>query len=254
MAGLGQGMAMEIAEPAGSDDPFVQPGYRRRIEIAAQDGAVLARLEDDLHAMAVRLRHRQGQVLEVEPQMVRAPWSTCPGALAKLRETFEGRPLAEVTARLEKRQNCTHLHDLAVLAATHAADAQVTRYDIAAGDPLAGRRVLEIRRNGETAWRWVEQYDVLVSPAEVAGMTLLTLRDWIAALSGASQEAARLLQWAGLVAHGRTLAPVRQGRAADLPANCYTLQPERAAVAERIGIVRDFSAGVDEPLAGFPEA
>lgn len=240
------------ADPARTNDPFAAPGYRRRIIVEPRKDAVTARLEDDLHAMAVRLRHSEGQVLAVEPLMVRAPWSTCPGALAKLRETFERRPLAEVTARLEKRHNCTHLHDLAVLAAAHAEDAVPLTYDIAASDPAEGLRALEIRRNGETVWHWVERNDVLVAPGEVAGQTLLTLRDWIAALTGPEQEAARLLQWAGLVAHGRTLPPVRQGRAADLPANCYTLQPERAALAERIGQMRDFSLGAEEPLAGFP--
>lgn len=235
-------------------DPFALPGYRRRIEIVPEAGSVLARLEDDLHAMAVRLRHGDGRVDAVEPVMERAPWSTCPGAIAQLRATFAGRPLAEVTARLEKRQNCTHLHDLAVLAAAHAGDSGPVRFDLAASDPVDGRRMLEIRRNGVTIWHWAEQDDLLVAPAAVAGLTLLTLRDWIAALSGPDQEAARLLQWGGLVAHGRTLPPERQNRAADLPASCYTLQPERAAMAERVGLVRDFSTGTAEPLGGFPKA
>lgn len=239
---------MDSVEPAGALAPFARPGYRRRIEIVPEKGAVLARLEDDHHAMAVRLRHAEGQVLAVEPAMIRAPWSTCPGAIAQLRQTFAGRSLAEVTARLEKRQNCTHLHDLAVLAAAHAADQAATLYDMAANDPVASLRVLEIQRNGETVWRWVERDNVLVQPAAIAGLTLLSLRDWIAGLSGLEQEAARLLQWGGLVAHGRTLPPERQERAADLPANCYTLQPERAAVAKRIGLKRDFSSGADTPL------
>ena len=241
-------------ENSAPDTPFARPGYRRRIEILPEHGAVLAMLEDDLHAMAVRLRHAAGQVLAVEPVMIRAPWNTCPGALAQLQQTFTGKPLAEVTARQEKRQNCTHLHDLAVLAAAHARDAEATRFDLAASDPVDGERSLEIRRNGETVWHWVERDEVLVAPAGVAGMTLLTLRDWIASLSGAEQEAARLLQWGGLVAHGRTLPPERQNRADVLPASCYTLQPERAAVAERIGLVRDFSSGAAEPLDGFPKA
>lgn len=253
MAGLGQGMEMENATPTVPEDPFARPGYRRRIEILPEDGAVMARLEDDLHAMAVCLRHGDGQVLAVEPVMVRAPWNTCPGALARLQQTFTGKPLAEVTARQEKRQNCTHLHDLAVLAAAHATDGEVTRFDLAASDPVDGQRSLEVRRNGITVWHWVERDEVLVEPEGVAGLTLLTLRDWIAGLSGPEQEAARLLQWGGLVAHGRTLPPERQNRADALPASCYTLQPERAAVAERIGLVRDFSSGTAEPLESFPK-
>ena len=62
-----------------------------------------------------------------------------------------------------------------------------------------------------------------------------------------------MLQWAGLVAHGRTIPLEQQSRAADLPPNCYSFQPERAAVAERIGLLRDFSQSPQAPLDGFAD-
>jgi len=66
------------------------PGYRRRIRIeprtSAEGGAVLAMLEDDMHCMAVTLRHEGGVVTAVEPVMERAPWTTCPGAGATDRD------------------------------------------------------------------------------------------------------------------------------------------------------------------------
>ena len=79
-------------------------------------------LEDDIHCLAVTLRHDGVRVTAIEPLFERAPWTTCPGAVARLTETFSGKSLAEVNARADKKQNCTHLHDMAVLAAVHAAD------------------------------------------------------------------------------------------------------------------------------------
>lgn len=235
------------------------PGYRRRIRIEpgpieAGGAAVLAMLEDDMHRMAVRLRHDGETVSAVEPVMERAPWTTCPGARAQLVQTFAGQPLSEVTVRREKRANCTHLHDLAVLAAAHAPDGRATTYDVLVSDPIEGERILELRRDGERVLRWVEREGKLVEPAGTAGVALPMLRDWIATLPAAEQEPARLLQWAGLVAHGRTIPIERQSIAADIPPNCYTFQPERAAVAIRNGVIRDFSDGSNVPLDGMASA
>jgi len=227
------------------------PGYRRRIRIEPAPGAVLAMLEDDMHCLGVILRHDGEKVLAVEPDTERMPWNTCPGAAAKLVETFEGQPLSEVTARREKKQNCTHLHDLAVLAAAHAGDGQGLLYEVFASDPVDGERVLEVRRDGQCLHRWIERDGVLAEPAEIVGVHLMSLRDWINALPAEQQESARILQWCSLVAHGRTMTMEEQSRAADLPPNCYTFQPERAKVADRIGEQFDFSGGSRVPLGAI---
>jgi hypothetical protein len=210
-------------------------------------------LEDDMHCMAVSLRHVAGVVTAVEPVMERVPWTTCPGARAQLVETFAGQPLGEVTTRREKRANCTHLHDLAVLAAAHARDGAALVYDVAVSDPIAGERILELRRDGDPVLRWRERSGLLVAPASASGLALPALRDWIATLPAAEQEPARILQWAGLVAHCRTLPFEQQSIATNLPPSCYTFQPERAVHATRIGVPLDFSAGSREPLEGFGE-
>lgn len=228
-----------------------QPGYRRAIRVIPCARAVLAMLEDDLHCLGVILRHDRVTVVAVEPVADRLPWNTCPGAAAKLVETFEGSSLEDVTARRDKKANCTHFHDLAVLAAAHVFDGMPLSYDIIATDPVDDVRWLEIRRNGLLVHTWMENAGVLSWPAEVAGLSLLTMRDHIAGLTGVEQEAARLLQWASLVAHGRTILDHLQSRASDLPANCFTLQPERALTAERVGDKVDFSEGSRMPLAGF---
>jgi len=228
-----------------------RPGFRRRIVVSAQAGAALAMLEDDIHCLSVTLRHDGERVKGIEPLFERAPWTTCPGALARLTQTFAGQLLSDVTARREKKQNCTHLHDMAVLAAAHAGDRGRITYDMLATDPRNGERILEIRRDGAAVHRWVERGGKLVEPAELAGQKLSTLRDWISSLGEPEQEAARLLQWAAIVAHGRTLPFEHQSNASDMQLNCYTFQPERVADAIRNDDRRDFSDASLVPLAGF---
>lgn len=227
------------------------PGYRRRLRVEVGEGAVVAQLEDDYHCMSVTLEHDGGRVTAVIPDMNRAPWTTCPGALDKLVETFSGQLLTDVTVRREKVQNCTHLHDLAVLAAAHAGTVGGRTYDVFASDPVDGERILEIRRDGKTAMHWVERDGVLVSPDVIAGLTLMTLRDWIATLPEGERETARLLQWASIVAHGRTLPWGRMYLAKNMPPNCYSFQPERAADASRVGKIIDFSMAGAAPLDSY---
>lgn len=228
-----------------------RPGFRRRVVVRAGPGTVAALLEDDIHCLAVILRHDGTHVTAIEPSFPRAPWSTCPGAIDKLVETFAGLPLAEVTARRDKKQNCTHLHDMAVLAAAHAHETREFVYDILVTDPAGGRRSLELRRDGGLLHAWSEQDSVLTAPPEIAGRTLFSLRDWIGTLSGVEQESARLLQWSSMVAMGRTMPMEQQSNASAMPPNCYTFQPERAVSARQLGIRRDFSDGREEPLDGL---
>ncbi|MET1756719.1 DUF2889 domain-containing protein [Novosphingobium sp. RD2P27] len=217
-------------------------GYRRCIQVVPDHGRVTALLEDDIHSMAVRLHHDGLRVNEVETFLDRMPWNTCPGAAAVLVDTFSGKPLAEVTLRTARKANCTHLHDLAVIAAQHAQDSAETIFDIRVSDPVDGLRMLELDRNGNAVLQWVEQDGQIVSPPEVAGRSLMTLRDALSAMSPEQSQAGRLLQWAGLVAHGRTIPLERQSDAMQMPANCYAFQPKRALLARRVGAVIDFTS------------
>jgi hypothetical protein len=230
----------------------VLPGYRRRFRVTPAAGWVKAELEDDMHCMAVLLRHRDGVVTAVEAEQDRAPWNTCGGAMDQLVQTFAGQRLEGFADRGEKTLNCTHLYDLAQLAAAHAQDQAPIIYDILVSDPVEGRRRMELRRDGAPLMRWVEEDGRLVEPAEIAGLTLLTLSPWISSLDPARQEPARLLRWGGLVAHGRTLPFEEQSDATRMPPNCYTFQPEQAVHARRIGKSRDFSTGHEEPLGHKP--
>src|SRR5688500_11016874 len=124
------------------------PGFRRRFVVTSGEGWVRSAVEDDFHCMIVTIRHSGGVAMAIEPQMERAPWTTCPGAIEQLKATFTGVRLDEFAQRGEKQQNCPHLHDLAVIAAAHAADPQPLVYDIHTADPVDGVVRTELRRDG----------------------------------------------------------------------------------------------------------
>ncbi len=225
------------------------PGFRRRFRITPAPHSVRCEVEDDFHCMEVTLHHELGVATRVEAIMHRAPWTTCPGAQQKVQETFTGVRLDEFARRGEKKDNCTHLYDLALLAAGHAGEDRVQQYDILVSDPdEKGVNLAAIRRNGETLLYWEVQGFVMVEPSEAAGIRLDRLNDWIAGLDAPLQEPARLLRWAVMIAHGRVLPMEAQSDATKMPPNCYTFQPHRAVNALRIGLIRDFSNDESQPL------
>lgn len=226
-------------------------GYRRRFIITPGEGWVQSALEDDFHCMAVLIRHDGEVATAIEPLMERAPWTTCPGAVEQLKQSFVGVRLDAFAERGEKQQNCTHLHDLAVLGAAHATDRAPLVYDILVSDPIDGALRAELRRDGTPVMSWTLEGMEIVDPAELAGQRLDALSPWIKTLDPVRQEEAKILRWATMVAHGRTLPMEEQSDATRMPPNCFTFQPHRAAVAVRVGKIRDFSTGEAQPLDGF---
>lgn len=230
------------------------PGFRRRFRVIPAEGRVQAEVEDDFHRMSVIVHHDGATATAIEPDMRRAPWTTCPGAIDKLKQTFAGVALKDFPIRGEKKINCTHLYDLAILAAEHAFDQAPTIYDILVSDPVDGRRRAELRKNGVALLAWTEEKFRLVEPPEVAGLTLDKLRTWIETLDPSKQRAAKLLQWGNMIANGRGIPLEQQSDATKMPPNCYSFQPERAVSATRVGVIRDFSGGDAEPLADHKPA
>lgn len=228
-------------------------GFRRRFRIVPEAGRIRAAVEDDYHCMAVEIRHDKGAITAVTPIMDRAPWSTCSGAVSQLKTTFEGATLEQAAALGGKKLNCTHLYDLAVLCAAHAGDAAPTQYDIFTADPVEGWIATEILRNGVAQLRWEHENDVLCAPEELRGRSLFALREWIDGLEPGLREAARLLQWGTIIAHGRQIPLDRQNDARRMPPNCYTFQPENAVKAVRVGRIVDFSREPVEPLDHYDE-
>jgi hypothetical protein len=224
------------------------PGFRRRFRITPEAGSVQAEVEDDFHRMSVTVHHDGGVATSVDPVLTRAPWTTCPGAVEQLKQSFTGAALDRFAVNGDKSENCTHLFDLAQLAAAHAYDAAPTVYDIFVTDPVDGKRHAELVRNGAVQLRWIESGFRLMDPPELAGMSLDKMRPWIESLDTAQQEAARLLRWGTMLANGRTIPMEKQSDASRMPSNCYTFQPLRKMDAKRIGKIRDFSDGKTQPL------
>lgn len=227
------------------------PGFRRRFRILPGVGEVSAAVEDDFHRMTVTLRHDVTTILAADGRTIRAPWSTCPGAEQVLRDTFVGTPLAQAARRGLKQENCTHLYDLALLAAAHAGEAEALVYDVLVSDPVDGVGIAEIRSNGVPVLRWSLGGMDLTAPIDLAGTSLFALRDWIGQQDADRREAAKILQWACLIAHGRQIALAEQSDATRMPPNCYTFQPDRARRAARIGKIVDFSRGARQPLGSI---
>ncbi len=229
------------------------PGFRRRFRITPVPGCVECEVEDDYHRMRVSVRHDNIVATSVAAAVVRAPWTTCPGAAEKCRQTFTGVALAAFPARREKASNCTHLYDLALLAAAHACDERPIQYDIHVSDPVDGVRDARIYCDGGEVLAWSDCNFRIVAPAGLEGMPIIDSRSWLESLPAAKREAARLLSWGSVIAHGRTIPLAQQSDASRMPPSCYTFQPERAAQARRIGEIRDFSDGGMQPLADLEE-
>jgi len=235
-------------------------GFRRRILIEPGAGQVTAELEDDYHRMVVTLSHEGGVVTRVESAMKRAPWTACPGAMARLQETFTGVALADVARRGEKSTNCTHLHDLATFAAAHANSAAPIDYDlhvsVSADGTLEGRRTAHLRRDGVALLDWTLDGMRFVAPEALAGAGLMEIGAYIAAQDKTMAEAIRILRWAAIVALGRMMdMPANMSATTFAGGNCYNFQPERAADSFRKpGADVDFSTAGMEPLADRTEA
>ena len=130
-----------------------------------------------------------------------------------------------------------------MLAAAHAGDEAPLTYDILVSDAIDGLVHAEIRCDGRVIHRIAHRDDIITAPEALAGTSLFKLRGWIDGLTGGEQEAARLLQWGTIIAHGRAYSIDRLSDASKMPPNCYTFQPDNKSVAKRVGAVFDFSQG-----------
>jgi hypothetical protein len=198
----------------------------------------------------VTVHHQDGVATVIEPEFLRYPWSTCPGATARLKETFTGVRLEAFAERGEKGTNCTHLHDLAVLAAAHAVDDAPLIYDTYMPDNAERRYQSELRRNGETVLSWVHQNMKFLEPAELAGTSLMDMRKWLSGQDPQRQEYARILRLVSFIGQGRATPEVW-----DLPATsfqgqaCFTFQAHIVKDAHYVGVRYDFSISGKQILA-----
>jgi len=244
-----------------SDDatfPSWPPGVWRRIVLQPGPGWIGAVLEDDMHRMNLRLHHDGAHITALAAETLRAPWSACPGAGAFLAGELVGAELSEVAAR-DPSVHCTHLFDLAVLAAAHAHDTAPTTFDLRVADRVEERTSATLCVDGAEAMRWRLDGTLIEGPEPFAGRDLRALSRWKGELGTRDAERALLLRRAVYISGARQYNPppmesAAQGGPLRLGV-CFNYQLPQAAQSRRHAVWRrDFSGSGEQPLGGVDAA
>jgi len=244
--------------------------FRRRIRLSKEgdnkNGVVHGALEDCNHGFQSTVTYENGQITNIKPQFMRIPFTTCDGAYRPL-QNLTGTSVAATPAELiviaPPLSNCTHLHDLTLLAIAHTQRKENTvQYDVEVTDAVEG--VSQLR-----AWRSINDGDkklmhhwqsanyMITSPLELKDKPLfMGFSRWAnEKYQGIENEAAFVLQKGNLVSIGRMLNvdAMEGSRAKDENDRvaCFTYSPENSGNAFRIGkTVRDFT-NTEEQLLKF---
>lgn len=228
------------------------PGLRRRILLQPEPGAVRAELEDDFHHFIVTLIHDGERIVRVTTAAPRHPWTSCPAAGDLLAARLAGVELGEADGFDSPFSHCTHMLDLALLAAAHARDAEPLLYSMFVSDPGAGLCSAQLWRDDRTLINWTLDGDRVASGAG-RGRNLRELRDWLAELPIALREAAMALRRAVFISAGRRYDYEGMNNAAELTKQagvCFSFQPVRSAQALPMrGSKLDFTVDRAGPLA-----
>lgn len=239
--------------------------FRRRLHWQARPGCVSVALEDSNHGFRLQLHHDGQQITQVVAEPVRHPFTTCPEAVVNVRQ-IEGLLLSDVAAlraRLPQPANCTHLVDMALLAASHAADLDQERhYDIAVEDEKDGLTVACISCNEQPIHTWTIREHTLQTPPELAGKPVMRgFYPWASThYTGLALEAAQLLQRGYFVAQARrsVYLPIEDypARSDGMPIGaCYSYNTGAVERGLRIhGSVRDYSQSSERLLQFDPSA
>jgi hypothetical protein len=235
--------------------PLIEPrrlGMRRVQMIAPQPGCVTAEVEDDYHRFFVELSHDGARITGVATNAKRFPWTTCPSAGDHLAERLTGVTLSEVAGHENPLTHCTHMLDLAILAAAHAQDSGPTVYEMMVDDPHAGPRAAILRRNGIETLRWLIDGTLLVAPGMMAGRDMRQLKHWIDEIDPELREPARVLRRGAYIARGRgfDFSQLTTASAVNAAVACYTFSREHGDDAWHIDeSMHDFDGLENRPLA-----
>jgi hypothetical protein len=238
----------------GEPNPSYGSGvFRRCLRWRATAGEVEVELEDSNHGFRLRLRHDGCRIVDLAVDPVRYPFTTCPEA-SRAVERIVGASVADAVKLREclpGGENCTHMVDMALMAAAHAGDVGVERlYDIAVADERDGVTEARIECDGELLYEWRVRANLIESPAALAGRPLMRgFYAWAAEAFGGGKalEAAQALQRGFFVAQARRYryAPVERYPAMTdgMPTgSCYSYNTGAVERALRIrGSVRDDS-------------
>jgi hypothetical protein len=248
------GFGRELPDPAWAIDAHAgEPGFRRRILIVPQAGHVRADLEDDFHHFIVDVAHDGETITAVDTGAPRYPWTTCIAAGPFLAERLRGTPIAGAAGFDAQLSHCTHLFDLALLAAANTGEPGPIFYAAFVADPVDGQTRAELRRNGQLVLAWALDGQTILAPSPHAGRSLRALRTWGVDLAPGDREQALILRRAVFLVQGRRFDPNTVGTAAQMTQQrgvCFTYDPARSANSYPIVESKlDFTREAEPPLA-----
>jgi hypothetical protein len=229
-----------------------KPALRRRILLQPGAGAVRGEVEDDFHHFVVTLFHDGFRITRVTTAALRHPWTTCPAAGVLLAARLVGVSLDAIVGFDSPFSHCTHMLDLALLAAAHARDGSPMLYSMFVSDPGTGPRVAQLWRDDSILLDWLLDGDRVASgPGE--GRNLRQLRRWLPEFPVHLHEPALALRRVVFISAGRQFDYEARNNASELAAQsgvCFSFQPIRAADALPMrGSKLDFTADRSGPLA-----
>ncbi|CAA0079047.1 Uncharacterised protein [Zhongshania aliphaticivorans] len=240
--------------------------YRRRIRLSNNGMRVYGELEDTHHAFRCTVSHDGHYVTDIQSDVIRIPFDTCPSASAPIRKLI-GLPLCddiqELIPSTDTQGNCTHLLDLTLMTIRHARRTQTEwLYDICIEDQLDGQAArTEIRTNGELSHSWTTLNWSIVEPEILKDKVLYKgFSKWASVeFSGDQKEAAFALQKGYFVSSARRYNLNTQAgqpaikEAQVMQGACFTYSSPQIEVAVRTANnARDFS-DTPEQLLTFQE-
>jgi hypothetical protein len=234
-------------------------GYRRAIRLHDLTGQATAEIEDDFHHFVVTVLHDGVRVTDARGQAIRYPWSSCPLAAGSL-AALAGLPISSdptaVYRHIDPLLQCTHMFEMAGLAATQAARGLgERRYEATVSDPAGGWVEAELACDGEPVLRWRLRDGVIAEPARHRGKRPSDFRSQtLADLPHEEAEYLLILRRVTALAGARGMDIDRFATAADMNLGraCFVFRPGIAEHAQRrLGSVRDFSTGPG-PLPARP--
>ncbi len=214
--------------------------FRRRISLRVSAGEARGALVDDFHHVRVGLASADGVVSAVRADAIRIPWTTCPLAANEL-QRLAGLPVGVVAAGFDEANDrflhCTHMLDLAVLAARALRDQSArTDFDMIVDRPCYAHTHARLECSDGFKLGWAVNEDQIEAPLAYAGVSLRAgFRGWARAhLDSEQYEAALTLRRALMVSRGRRYDLDAIERPMRDDGRCFSFQPQIAAHARRV--------------------
>jgi hypothetical protein len=136
-------------------------------------------MEDPVHSFQIDFSHVEGRITGVEARWDRHPLSSCagaPDALADMVGCRLSESVFEISRHTDASRQCTHLHDMFCIAATHAhRGLPDCRWDVVVPDAIDGKVTATLLRNGEVVLTLVLEPDghTIFAPEPCRGLSVL---------------------------------------------------------------------------------